>query len=76
MSTEDNKALSRKLLDGLNRNDVAFIDELCTPDFVLHDPAALADGTAVVLIAERNTKSTCRDSSPPCRANLRLTNDR
>jgi len=39
MSTEDNKALSRKLFDGLNENDVAIIDEFCTADFVLHDPA-------------------------------------
>jgi predicted ester cyclase len=39
MSTEDNKALSRRFFDGLNRNDVAIVDEQCTPDFVLHDPA-------------------------------------
>ncbi len=39
MSTEDNKALSRSFFDGLNRNDVAIVAELCTPDFVLHDPA-------------------------------------
>ena len=39
MSTEDNKALTRRLFDGLNRNDVAIVDELCEPDFVLHDPA-------------------------------------
>jgi predicted ester cyclase len=39
MSTEDNKGLSRRFFDGLSRNDVAIIDELCTPDFVLHDPA-------------------------------------
>ena len=39
MSTEDNKAATRRLFDGLNQNDVAIVDELCTPDFVLHDPA-------------------------------------
>jgi predicted ester cyclase len=39
MSTEDNKALVRRFYDGLNLNDVAIVDELCTPDFVLHDPA-------------------------------------
>jgi predicted ester cyclase len=39
MSTENNKALSRSIFDGLSRNDVAIVDELYTPDFVLHDPA-------------------------------------
>ena len=39
MSTEDNKAVIRRIFDGLNQKDVAVIDELCTPDFVSHDPA-------------------------------------
>ncbi len=39
MSTEENKAATRRLFDGLNQNEVAIVDELCTPDFVLHDPA-------------------------------------
>jgi len=39
MSTEENKALIRRLFDGINQKDVAVIDELCTPDFVTHDPA-------------------------------------
>ena len=39
MSTEDNKALIRRIVDGLNQKNVAVIDELCTPDFVSHDPA-------------------------------------
>jgi predicted ester cyclase len=39
MSTEDNKAATRRLFDGFNQKDVAIVDELCTPDFVLHDPA-------------------------------------
>lgn len=39
MSTEVNKAATRRLFDGLNQNEVAIIDELCTPDYVLHDPA-------------------------------------
>lgn len=39
MSTEDNKAFIRRILDGLNQKNVAIIDELCTPDFVFHDPA-------------------------------------
>ena len=39
MSTEQNKALIRRITDGLSQKDVAVIDELCTPDFVNHDPA-------------------------------------
>src|SRR5205085_263834 len=38
MSTEDNKAVIRRLIDGLNQKDVAVLDEVCTPDFVFHDP--------------------------------------
>ena len=72
MSTEDNKALSRSLFDGLNRNDVAIVDELCTPDLSSMIPLGLADGTEVGLMTERNTKSTSLASSPPCRGSLRL----
>lgn len=39
MSTEGNKAAIRRLIDGFNQNDVAIVDEMCTSDFVLHDPA-------------------------------------
>jgi steroid delta-isomerase-like uncharacterized protein len=39
MSTEENKANVRRFVDGLNQRNVAVIDELCTPDFVSHDPA-------------------------------------
>lgn len=38
MSTEDNKAVIRRLIDGLNQQDVAVLDEVCTPGFVFHDP--------------------------------------
>ena len=39
MSTEQNKAIIRRIIDGLSQKDVAVIDELCAPDFVNHDPA-------------------------------------
>jgi steroid delta-isomerase-like uncharacterized protein len=39
MSTEDNKTVIRRIFDGFNQKDVAVMDELCTPDFVNHDPA-------------------------------------
>jgi steroid delta-isomerase-like uncharacterized protein len=39
MSSEDNKAVIRRLVDRLNQKDVAVLDEVCTPDFVFHDPA-------------------------------------
>jgi predicted ester cyclase len=40
MSTEGNKTANRRLFDGFNQNGVAIVDELCTPDFVLHDPGS------------------------------------
>jgi steroid delta-isomerase-like uncharacterized protein len=39
MSTDDNKAVIRRLFDGLNQKDVSVMDELCTLDLVYHDPA-------------------------------------
>ena len=39
MSTEENKANVHRFTDGLNQKNVAVIDELCTPDYVNHDPA-------------------------------------
>lgn len=39
MSTEDNKAVILRLVDRLNQRDVAVLDEVCTSDFVNHDPA-------------------------------------
>ncbi len=39
MSTEENKALVRRLFEeGLNQNKPSVIDELIAPDFVLYDP--------------------------------------
>ncbi len=39
MSAEDNKALVRRFIEGLNQGNGAVIDELFVPDFVRHDPA-------------------------------------
>jgi steroid delta-isomerase-like uncharacterized protein len=39
MSTEDNKAVIRRIIDSFNQKDAAILDEVCTPDFVSHDPA-------------------------------------
>jgi steroid delta-isomerase-like uncharacterized protein len=39
MSTEDNKAVIHRLVDGLNQHDAAVVDEVCAPDFAYHDPA-------------------------------------
>jgi steroid delta-isomerase-like uncharacterized protein len=39
MSTEDNKALVRRLIDEVwNQGNLALFDELYTPDFIFHDP--------------------------------------
>ena len=37
MSTEDNKAIARRYLEELyNQKNLAIVDELNTPDFMLH----------------------------------------
>ena len=41
MSTENNKVATRRLFDGFNQKGVAIVDEICTPDFVLHFPIML-----------------------------------
>ncbi len=39
MSTEENKALARRMVEAWNRGDLAALDDLIAPDFVFHDPA-------------------------------------
>ena len=39
MSTEDNKALIRRLIEEVwNQGNLAVFDELYAPDFIFHDP--------------------------------------
>jgi len=38
MSTEDNKALARRYFEGVNQGNLAYLDEVCAPDVVLHFP--------------------------------------
>ncbi len=39
MSTEDNKATVRRILEeGMNRGKIAVFDELCASDWIHHDP--------------------------------------
>ena len=40
MSTENNKAITRRVFEGFNQKGVAILDEYYTPDFVLHDPGS------------------------------------
>jgi steroid delta-isomerase-like uncharacterized protein len=41
MSTEDNKAMARRFIEeGWNQGNVAVFDELCTPDYIYHDPVS------------------------------------
>jgi steroid delta-isomerase-like uncharacterized protein len=45
MSTEENKTLYRQLLEGaMNERNLAIVDELCTPDFVLHRGSTTIQG--------------------------------
>lgn len=38
MSTEENKAIARRWIEGVNQHDVAIWDEVCAADCVFHDP--------------------------------------
>jgi steroid delta-isomerase-like uncharacterized protein len=40
MSTEQNLALVRRFLDGINRQNLDVLDEVCAPDYVAHFPGA------------------------------------
>jgi predicted ester cyclase len=41
MSTEDNKAMARRLIEeGWNQGNLTVFDELCTPDYIYHDPVS------------------------------------
>ena len=40
MSTEDNKKLSKRLMECWSQGNVALLDELLAPDFILHDPGS------------------------------------
>lgn len=44
MSTEENKALTRRAYDAFNQRDLAAIYELITPDFVLHNASTTIQG--------------------------------
>ena len=44
MSTEDNKALTRRGFDALNQRNWAAFYELIAPDFVLHDASTTIKG--------------------------------
>ena len=44
MSTEENKANSRRLIEGINQGDLAVIDELCAPNHVGHNPPITTHG--------------------------------
>lgn len=44
MSTEDNKALTRRGYDALNARDWATFDSLLAPDFVFHNASATISG--------------------------------
>jgi steroid delta-isomerase-like uncharacterized protein len=47
MSTEDNKALARRVSEeGLNQHNTALVDELCAPDFVFHTGSRTIQGLA------------------------------
>ena len=38
MSTEENKAIAQRWIEGINQKNVAVWDEVCAADCVIHDP--------------------------------------
>ena len=44
MSTEQNKANARRLVDRINQGDLAVIDDLCAPNHVSHNPPLITHG--------------------------------
>ena len=44
MSTEENKANSRRLTERINQGDLTIIDELCAPNHLSHNPPTTTHG--------------------------------
>jgi C-1 hydroxylase len=47
MSLEENKAIVRKMIEAINKQNLASLDEVMAPDFVLHMHAQQAQGWEV-----------------------------
>src|SRR5919204_6498974 len=43
MSTEENKAVVRRMFEAYNKHNLAGVEELCAPDYVWHGPAGFGD---------------------------------
>jgi steroid delta-isomerase-like uncharacterized protein len=43
MTTEQNKAAERRIIEGLNKGDLAIVNELFAADYVYHGPASLGE---------------------------------
>ncbi len=68
MSTEENKANSRRLVERINQGDLTVIDELCAPNHVSHNPPNTTHGPeeykqsyALLLTAFPNLHFTIED---------------
>ena len=58
MSTEENKAVVRRFLEGIfSQGDPDVVDELAVPDFVVHDPSSEAGEVDVQGVKESITWS-------------------
>ena len=44
MSTEENKDLMRRWIEGVNQGNLEVLDELCVPDFVYHNASQTMQG--------------------------------
>jgi steroid delta-isomerase-like uncharacterized protein len=48
MSPEDNKAVAKRLFEAMTRGDLDAVDDLFTPDAVVHDPGRELRGRAAI----------------------------
>ena len=48
MNPEDNKAVSRRLFEAMTRGDLDAVDDIFTPDAVIHDPGREFFGRAAI----------------------------
>jgi len=68
MSAEANKATIRRMADDFNRRDLAFVDEVFSPHFVLH--TALTSGWPHGLEGARKMFTTMLNTAPDIHATI------
>jgi steroid delta-isomerase-like uncharacterized protein len=61
MSPDDNKAVARRLFAAMTRGDLSAVDQLFTPDAVVHDPGRELRGRAAIRQGLASLRATFPD---------------